>query len=89
MPRSHGRPRLSREERVFRVACAMWAEELRREHPNMTWDDVYRDIRWAPRHKKLLSQDAMYRLVRLRRHDPEGILEKATDKLTELRRERK
>lgn len=87
--RGPGRPGLPRDEVVYRVACALWAEELRKADPQLTWGEVCQHLPWKPRGTKSLSQWSMDRLAHLRKSDPEGILVEAQQRLAELRIESK
>lgn len=60
-----GNPGLSREEQIYRLALAIWAEELRQQDPQSPWKEIARKIGW-PYHPKLLA-DARQRLARARK----------------------
>ena len=88
-----GRPGLSQEETVDRVAYALWAEEAKSTDPELTWPEIIKEIGWSygnsseSRRKSL--EKCRQRIARLKEHDPEGILEEAEERKQELERKRK
>lgn len=84
--RPGGAPGLNREELVYRLAKAQEAEEIKRKCPELTWKEIVHIIDWArggTRESRIkLLEDARYRLGRLKKGDPEGLL----DRVAEYRR---
>lgn len=83
-----GRPGLSRNEVVKRIARAIWGEELKSSDPKMTWKEIAREIDWPQGAKKSavkLLEDARLRYKRLVDLDEENILPEAEQKLAELK----
>jgi hypothetical protein len=60
-----GNPGLSFHEQTYRVAMAIWAEELRQQDSSKPWKEIARQICW-PYGLKLL-EDARSRLVKARK----------------------
>jgi hypothetical protein len=76
-PPQRGNPGLSREELIYRIDCALQAEEIRAENPEKTWAEITSEIRWKygvdrAGIKKL--EDARNRLKRARKSDSDGLL---------------
>ena len=83
-PLPGGRPGLTREQVVYRVAKAQEGEEIKQADPAMTWKEIAREISWASgSHEDALAllRDARYRLRRLESDDPELVL----DEVAQLR----
>lgn len=78
-----GRPGLSRNDVVDRIARAIWGKELKSSEPKKTWKVIAREIVW-PLGFKLL-EDARHRYDRLIEFDEDSILPEAKQKLAELK----
>jgi hypothetical protein len=97
-PKPPGRPRgvgLSIEERIKRVAYAMWAEEIRAESESagdrLYWKEIAKMIGWPRGSNKAgvkLLEDARNRLSRLQDHDPDTILPEAKKEFMRLKTEK-
>lgn len=73
-----GRPPLSGQELIYRLAKAQEAEEIRRKDPSMTWKEIAKQIGWRRGHDEAgvaLLRDARTRLGRREKGDPEGLLQ--------------
>jgi hypothetical protein len=74
-----GRPGLDHDELIYRLAKAQEAEEMRLDNPDMTWKEIAKEIKW--RHGiskagiKLLEDARLSRLRRLKKSDPDHLLE--------------
>jgi len=75
--RKGGRPGLSRDVLIYRIAKALEAEEIKLRNPDMVWKEIAKEIKWRHGYNgagvKLL-EDARKRLKRLESSDPEGLL---------------
>ena len=72
-----GRPGLEHDELVYRLAMAQEAEELRAKDSALTWKEIAREIGWRLGYQESgikLLLDARYRLRRLQKSDPDGLL---------------
>jgi hypothetical protein len=86
--RGPGRPGLSRDELIYRLAKAQEGEQIKRDDPSMTWKEIALEIDWrmgAGKPGVKLLEDARKRLRRLEKHDPEGLL----DLVGEFRKKKK
>lgn len=76
--RQGGRPGLEHGELIYRLAKALEAEQMRSEKPWMKWEDIAVKIEWRHGFKAnglALLRDARHRLDRLRKNDPDGLLQ--------------
>ena len=59
----------------FKLTREMTSEELRQRHIEEIWSDIYDEIYWAWKHKRILCRPEIDELI----GDIEGILEKAKE----------
>jgi hypothetical protein len=71
---SGGRPKLSTEELVYRLAKVQEGEEIKAQDPKLYWKEIKIHIGWP--HSIKLLEDARKRLKRLEENDPNNLLEK-------------
>jgi HEAT repeat protein len=75
-------PELGREELVYRLAMAQWAEEIKQEDPKKTWKTIAQQIGWSFGSGKSGRQhlyNARKKLERIEEDDPEGLLERVAE----------
>lgn len=79
--RQGGRPGLRHNERIYRLAKAQEAEQIRHDDPSMTWKEIAKEIQWRygiGERGLALLRDARHRLHRLEKNDPEALLQELT-----------
>lgn len=88
-----GRPglELDHDELIYRLAMAQWAEQMKRDDRDMTWNEIQAEIGWARggtrKSKAKLLQYARDRLRRLEHKDPDNLLEEVAQRRRDLQAE--
>lgn len=85
-----GRPglELDHDELIYRLAMAQWAEQMKRDDPDMRWNEIQVEIGWdrggSRESKAKLLYYARDKLHRFERKDPDNLLEEVAQRRRDL-----
>jgi len=88
-----GRPglELDHDELIYRLAMAQWAEQMKRDDPDMRWNEIQVKIGWdrggSRESKAKLLYYARDKLHRFERKDPDNLLEEVAQRRRDLQAE--